>query len=187
MLLKQRVLGSIVALAGVALVVQTDGLDLRGNALLGDIFLLGNAVAWASYNVFGVALLKRYSPMRVTAWAMTLGAVALALASPLLVHNWDLSQVSYIGWGGLFYAVIFASMIAQTLWSRAMHALGASGVMVYNYLNPVLGVGFAGLLLGEHFTLMQAVGAVFVLGGVTVSTQVRARKKVLLASGKAAN
>jgi drug/metabolite transporter (DMT)-like permease len=160
----------------VALVVQTDGLDLKGSALLGDLFLLGNALSWATYNVFGIALLKRYSPMRVTAWAMTAGALALALLSPLFVRSWDFSTVSLTAWAGLFYAIIFASMIAQTMWSRAMHALGASGVMVYNYLNPVLGIGFASLLLGERFGLMQGIGAVCVLGGVTLSTQARRKK-----------
>ena len=41
--------------------------------------------------------------------------------------------------------------------------------MIYSYLSPVLAVAFAALLLAERLTLAQAIGAAFVLAGVTLS------------------
>ena len=168
-LLGRRLAGMLVALGGVLLVIQTDGFDPKGDALLGDLLIVGSAFTWASFNVFSVPLLRVYSPLRVTAWTMLLGSLALAALSPLGVANWDTSGASALAWGGLAYGIVLGSMVAQTLWSRAVGSLGASGTMIYNYLNPVVAVLFSALLLGERLGLAQALGAALVLGGVTLS------------------
>ena len=180
-LVRGRVIGTAIALTGVVLVIQTDGLHLGAN-LLGDGFLIGSAITWAAYNVLGVPLLRYYSPLKVTAWSMILGAMAMMLFSPWEVHHWNLLHVSPVAWFGIAFGVIFGSVIAQTLWSQTLNSLGASGTMIYSYLSPVLAVGFAWLLLAERLSLLQAVGATLVLGGVTVSSRIaRSRPRAVTA------
>ena len=168
-LVRRRVVGMLLALAGVAMVIQTDGLRFGSENLLGDLILVGCACTWAGYNVFGVPLLRHYSPLRVTAWAMMIGSATMALLSPWGVQNWDVSQASPVAWFGVVYAVLFGTVVAQTLWTQTLHALGASRTMIYSYLSPVLAVAFAALLLAERLSVMQAAGAVLVLAGVTLS------------------
>lgn len=169
-LMPRRVAGVLVGVAGVALVVQADGLSLHGDAIVGDLLVVASSIAWASYSVFGVALLRVYSPLRVSAWANLLASVFLLLLSPVGVISWDVSHASPVAWAGVAYSVVFASMLAKLFWTRAVSDLGASGSTVYGYLNPVFAVSFAALLLGERLGMMQAAGAALVLGGVTLST-----------------
>ena len=58
----RRTLGMLVALLGVGLIVQTDGLNLHNENVIGDLIIVACAFTWASYNVFGVPLLRSYSP-----------------------------------------------------------------------------------------------------------------------------
>jgi drug/metabolite transporter (DMT)-like permease len=41
--------------------------------------------------------------------------------------------------------------------------------MIYAYLSPILSVACAALLLGERIEPIQALGAAFVIAGVTLS------------------
>jgi drug/metabolite transporter (DMT)-like permease len=172
-LVGRRVAGMALALVGVALVIQTDGLALRSDSLVGDLFLLGSSFTWAGYNVFAVPLLRTYSPLKVTAWSMLLGSAALAAFSPLGVRSWSVATASPVAFLGIAYAILFGTIVAQTLWSRTVRALGASGTMIYGYLSPVLAVTIASIVLGERLGAVQAIGAAFVLTGVTVANRVR--------------
>lgn len=175
-LVRRRAGGMLLALLGVALVITAGGLDLSGSTLVGDLFLIGSAWTWAAYNVTAVPLLRSYSPLRITTWAMLLGAGFQALVAPFTVQQWDVSGASPVAWFGLFYAVFFGTIIAHSLWTRTVQSRGASGTLIYSYLSPVLSVAFAAVLLGERLSPLQAVGALFVLGGVTLSNRSRLAK-----------
>ena len=88
-LIRRRIVGMLIALAGVLLVIQTDGMDLRGEALVGDLLLIASSLCWASFNVLSVTVLRVYSPLKVTAWALLLGSVTMALLSPWGAGNWN--------------------------------------------------------------------------------------------------
>jgi drug/metabolite transporter (DMT)-like permease len=173
----RRALGMVVALLGVGLIVQTDGLNLHNENVVGDLAIMACAVTWASYNVFGVPLLRSYSPLRVTAWSMLLGSIAMVLFSPLVAPSWDVGHASALAWGGLLYAILFGTVLGQTFWSRAIQAMGASATMVYSYLQPLIAVGIAAVLLGERLEIVQILGGVFVLVGVTLGNRRGLRRR----------
>jgi O-acetylserine/cysteine efflux transporter len=100
---------------------------------------------------------------------MLLAGLTLLVLSPVGVRNWDVSHVSPLAWGGLAYSIVLGTVVATSLWSGAVKSVGASATMIYAYLSPILSVGFAALLLGEHLQVIQVVGALFVLAGVTLS------------------
>jgi drug/metabolite transporter (DMT)-like permease len=172
-----RLAGLLLAMGGVVLVIQTDGFSLSGANVLGDILILGCAVTWALYNVSAVPLLRAYSPLKVTAWAMLLGSASMAAFGSIGVQSWDTSRASLEAWGGLAFAITFGTVVAQTLWTRTVRSIGASATMIYSYLNPVLAVVFAAILLGETLSPTQAAGAALVLVGVGLSTRRRPNRQ----------
>lgn len=173
----RRTLGMLVALLGVGLIVQTDGLNLHNENVIGDLVIVACAVTWASYNVFGVPLLRSYSPLRITAWSMLLGGISMVAFSPLVAPSWDVGRANPLAWGGLFYAILFGTVLGQTFWSRAIQAMGASATMIYSYLQPLIAVGFAALLLGERLEIVQILGGIFVLAGVTLGNRRGPRRR----------
>ena len=168
-LVRRRVIGMLVALVGAGLVVGTDGLDLGASNALGNLLIVGAIFCWAAYNVFGVPLLRSISPLRVTTWAMILASATMVAFSPLGVRNWDVGSAGLLAWGGLAYAVVLGTIVATTIWSSAVQRIGTSAAMIYAYLSPILSVAFAALLLGERILPIQALGAAFVIAGVTLS------------------
>ena len=176
-LVPSRLLGVLIALGGVVLVIGTGGSAAALTVAVSDLLLVGSALSWASYNVFGVPLLRTMTPLRVTGWASLIAGVTLALGAPWGVRSWDLSHVTTLGYLGVLYTTGLGSIVAQNLWSRTVKAIGASSTMVYSYLSPILGVSFASLLLGERLGLTQALGAALVLAGVTVANIQRFRQE----------
>src|SRR6185369_8630230 len=73
-----KLVGGIVSFGGVALVIASgQGLSL-GRSLAGEAITLVAAICWAFYTAFGAPYLRRYSPLRTTAWATVAGTVVLA-------------------------------------------------------------------------------------------------------------
>ena len=56
-------------------------------------------------------------------------------------------------------------------WYRAVEVVGTSRSAIFMNLQPLIGVALAALLLDEPITLWQAMGGLFVLGGVGLTTQ----------------
>ena len=171
----RRVAGMLLALIGVIVIIQAGGVDTERSSLIGALFLLSSQVTWASYNVLAVPLLRHYSPLRITTWAMLLGSVVLVGLSPLGVRSWDMTRGSLAAWGGLVYAILLGSVVAHSFWTRSVRNLGAGATMIYSYLSPVLAVGFAALLIGDRLDLAQGFGAVCVLAGVTLGVRRQSR------------
>jgi drug/metabolite transporter (DMT)-like permease len=176
-LIARRLLGMLVALGGVLLVIRAGGASALLDVSVGDLLLLGSAISWALYNVVGVPLLRTITLLRVTGWAAIAAGVVMAIGSPWGVRDWSLIGANVLGYLGLVYTIGLGSILAQALWSRTVRSIGASGAMVYSYLSPILGVSFAALLLGESLALTQAIGAVLVLAGVTISNLRRLRAR----------
>lgn len=169
----RRVLGMLVALSGVILIINPISLDLSSETLLGNLLILGAASTWAIFNVVSVRLLIHYSPLRVTTYAMGIGALFMIVFSPIGVKSWDMSQVDLLAWLGIAFSVVFAAIIAQTIWAKTIQQIGASATMVYAYINPLLVVVFAAILLSERLSAIQAFGAVFILIGLTLTIRKR--------------
>ena len=168
-------LGVVIALIGVGVLLRADAVTDPGGTLIGDLLLLGAAVTWAAYCAFGGRVLSVVGPMRTSAYTLLAGAGTVALASPLMVTNWDVSHVSVAAWGGVLYAAILSSVVGLTLWNVGIRKVGPTATMVYNYLAPVLAIGLAAALLGETLGPAQAFGGVVVLLGLTVSTRARGK------------
>jgi drug/metabolite transporter (DMT)-like permease len=158
--------GLLLGIAGVALVVRPGGAEEGMNHLLGGVLAIAAAAAWAWYGVAIRPLVQAVGSVPATAWAIALGGVyLLPLAGPeMLAHSWD--GVSWVGWGALLYNAILGSVVAMTLWSRSIHRIGAVRTMVYAYMEPVIAVVIAAMLLNERLEPATGMGAVFILLGL---------------------
>ena len=76
-------------------------------------------------------------------------------------------------------AVVFlgfgASALCFVTWNLAVKLLGVVRSSIYIYLNPVITVVAAGLILHEPFTLMTALGTFLTLAGLFLSSSRRFR------------
>ncbi|MDO8688789.1 MAG: DMT family transporter [Dehalococcoidia bacterium] len=162
-------LGILVAFGGVFVLVEGKGLSHWTEGLLGDVIVIGAAFAWALYPLAAAPLLKKYSVLKTTTYATILAAVALLPFTVGTLAQQDWSNISFGGWMGGGYFVIFGGLVAWWLWGLGIRRLVPTQTMVYYYFQPLVGVAAAILLLAEQLNPVQWGGIVAIFVGVGVA------------------
>ena len=171
---KFLILGSLIAIAGVVLVVLNGSLNFHLSPK-GDVLALLAGISWAAYSI----LIKRYTDTmdgflvtrRVMFWAFVT-AVPLMLVcdgmpdlAPLFTQPKVLLSWLFLG--------ILGNAICFALWNIAFKRLGVVVTNNYLYGSPfvTLLVGF--LLLKEPISWMGVLGAVLITAGVILAQRDR--------------
>jgi drug/metabolite transporter (DMT)-like permease len=142
--------------AGVALVaLGSEGgvsADLAGNLLA----LLG-AASWGVYSVAIAPLMRSYSPYRISAVALLVGWVPLALTAlpQLLDQDWEFDALV---WAAFAFAVLGPLVLTNVLWFTAIDRVGPSRATLVTNLQPFLAAVFAVILLSEPLSALQLAG-----------------------------
>ncbi|MBM3567155.1 MAG: DMT family transporter [Alphaproteobacteria bacterium] len=163
--------GIALSFGGVFLLINNslDRLTLGGGTLLGDLFMLAAGALWWFYTAWAVPVLERLGPLKVTAWAMSLGALALVpIAAPELAQQ-NFAAPGPIDWLGLAFTSIVSSAIGFLWWYEGTRRLGAQRAVLYTYLIPIAGVVASAAILGDVMTPVQLLGAGVVIAGVVLA------------------
>ncbi|WP_425558459.1 DMT family transporter [Kribbella ginsengisoli] len=185
----QRVLGLLIGFAGMMVVLGAWQLH-GGSDLTGQLFCMAAAVS------YGVAIpyQKRFiagSNLSGTALSATLlicSTVQLAIAAPILTGHAPPapSSLSLQAIGSVIALGALGSGVAFVLNLRQIRLIGASMTSMVTYIMPIFAIVAGVLVLDEHLTWYQPVGAVIVLAGVAVSqgvvSTVRSRKRPKIAA-----
>jgi len=144
---------------------------------VGDAIMIGAIVSWAVYSVF----VKQYMhlfPMFGAPLVMT--GISVVILFPIMIVEWIILGVPFLGSfdyiAGFLYLGIFPSFFALIFYNRAVDLLGASQASVFLNFLPVFTMAGAYLWLGETITVMQVIGALIVIGGVILTTQVKEKR-----------
>ena len=149
---------SALSFAGVALVAVGAESGLAAD-FLGNLLAFTAAATWGLYSVAIVPLMRHYSPYRISAIALLVGAApALLTALPqLLDQDWHLPALV---WAGFAFAVVGPLVVTNILWFTAIGRVGPSRATLVANLQPFLAALFAVVLLSESMTAVQVVGGV---------------------------
>lgn len=165
-----RILAIALALMGVVLVVFNRGFRLERVApLLGCLFSILGAIAFAIYSVFGKKLLQRNDPINVVAIAVFSGAVLLSIFTRFSIGYSSIVDIGGKTW--LLTILLGATMIglAYPMWFLSLRRLPASHVSVYLYMTPLFAVLLSFLILHETFGWLFWIGGLLILGGIVLS------------------
>ena len=170
---RNKVLGTLLAFAGVAFVVTAGGLALTTN-LLGDGVALLSCVVWSVYTVMGKPINQRYTTLTVLNYVFIFGALEML---PFLLFSPLTSPTVFAGdtWTAMVFLAIFCSLAAFFMYNNGVEKLPASTVGMFIYLNPLAGVLLAAIVLGESVTVFTFVGMALIILGIFVSERMRMR------------
>jgi drug/metabolite transporter (DMT)-like permease len=166
-----KVAGIVVGFAGTVLVVTRGRLDPAVVALpatRGDLLVLASTVNWAIYSLLGHATIRKLGPARATAGAMSLGTLMLLPFFVVAGDPGDYFQLSLPGIGAVLFLGVACSGLGYLFWYRALERVEASRVAALLYLEPLVTLGAAVVLLGEPVGLVTVAGGVLVVGGVAL-------------------
>jgi drug/metabolite transporter (DMT)-like permease len=176
-----KILGLGVAFIG-AIGVVTKGVlspeTLRLPSTTGDLLALASSLNWAIFSVASKPLLKRLPPTLMMAYVMLLGWV-FVLPFFAAAQGWsEISQLSLAGWLALAFLGIACSGLAYIFWYDALAQFDASQVAAFIYLEPLITVGVAAVVLGEAFMPITFFGGLMILVGVYLVNRPMARRAV---------
>ena len=164
-----RSFGILLAFIGV-LVVVSDG-ELASNAIgrfgaPGDVLVLVSAVNWAVFSTLSRRGLKSYPAGLMMFYVMALGWIFTSL---LFIPSAGLSEIPRLtanGWLSLLFLGIFCSGLAYIAWYDALQILSAAQTGVFLYLEPLVAVVVAAIILAEPVTWASLLGGAVILLGV---------------------
>lgn len=156
--LGRQIVGSIAALAGVAVLLLGGGLARAGAPVVnpGDLLIVLAVLFWALYSVAVRKVVKHRSPVSATGLSMFMGRPVL----------------------------LVPAAIGFLCWNAGIKYLGAGGAMVFYNTLPLYGALFGFLFLGERLGAAHLAGGALILAGGLVSALPRSGTKATV-SGKA--
>lgn len=164
-----KLTGLLIAFIG-ALVVVTRGAPTSDTFHLpsttGDLLAVASALNWTIFSIASKPLLRRLPPTLMMAYVMFLGWV-LTLPFFVGIQGWnEISKLTAGGWLAIAYLGIFCSGIAYIFWYDALAHIEASQVSAFIYIEPLVTIVVAGILLGEPFMPITFIGGAAILIGV---------------------
>lgn len=147
--------------AGVALLVLTPAAALDPVGIAAG---LGGAASMALGNVLTSKWRPPVSLLAFTAWQLTAGGLLLVpvvlIFAPAIPAP-DIGNVLGLAWLGLVGAAL-----TYALWFRGIARVDASVLSTLLFISPLTAVALGWVFLDQRLTLLQVVGAVFVLASI---------------------
>jgi drug/metabolite transporter (DMT)-like permease len=72
-------------------------------------------------------------------------------------------------WWALAYATLLSLVVAYILWNRSVKEVGGTRTAIYMCITPLVAVGAAWVILGEHARPLQGIGAVLIIAGILLT------------------
>lgn len=168
-LMKEQAVGISVAAIGSFLVITGGNLSFESNqwTLVGGLLGAVCAFFWALYTVGGKMILERHRALPSTAYLTIMGTLMMApfavvdakFNSPVLTSSYFFA-VLYLG--------VLCTVVGHFLWFRVLGELTASSTGSSLFLEPVVTVFFAWIILGQGIGWAACMGGVLVVAGVVL-------------------
>jgi drug/metabolite transporter (DMT)-like permease len=164
-----KILGLAIAFLG-AIAVVTEGTlspeTLHLPSTTGDMLALASALNWAVFSVASKPLLGRLPPKLMMAYVMLIGWL-MVLPFWGVGHGWnEISHLTATGWVAIGFLGVFCSGVAYIFWYDALAEIDASQAAAFIYIEPLVTVVVAAMVLSEAFTLATILGGLTILVGV---------------------
>ena len=177
-----KIVGLAIAFVG-ALVVVTRGAltpdTLRLPSTTGDLLALASALNWAIFSVASKPMLRRLPPTLMMGYLMFIGWV-FVLPFFAIGQGWNaLGHLTTGGWLAVAFLGFFCSGIAYIFWYDALAHIDASQVSAFIYLEPLVTVIVAAIVLNEQFTVVGFLGGLTILLGVYLVNRSTGRGEAL--------
>ncbi|MFE7753039.1 EamA family transporter [Streptomyces sp. NPDC057428] len=170
-----RMLGMVVALAGIGLAAVDEG---ASGPALAFVLVIAAAACWGVSNV----LTRKAAPpdsLNFMVWVATVPVLPLFGLS-LLFEGWErdaeaLAALDRSGVGIIVYVAWITTVFGFGAWGFLLRHYPASSVAPFTLLVPVFGMSSAALLLGEPISPLRWCAAALLVGGVALTSLARPR------------
>lgn len=163
----------LAAAAGLVIVVGF-ALATSGGGLSGaDVLLLAGNVACALGYAEGGVLARDLGGARTICWALVLALPLSAAVTAVALATTSVDGVGADAWASFAYVSVFSMFLGFFAWYAGLARGGVAKVGQVQLAQPLLGLLWAGLVLGEHVGVGTAFAALGVLACVVATQRAR--------------
>ncbi len=166
------IVGSVIAFIGVGCIIFSHGESLEIRPA-GDLLALAAAFSWAIYSVAVKRVIPHYTSLFITRKLFFYGfitALPLLLLQDAPLHIgllFDFNQPHYIF--NFIFLVLMCSAAAYLIWNEALKYLGPVTANNYLYMQPIVTMVAAYIVLDEKIFILGYIGCVLIVGGLIIS------------------
>jgi len=164
---KLRVFGWVgiaISFLGVSVIAFSGGAGLRLEP--GALLVLIAALAQSMYSVGQKPLLKRYTPVQFTSYAIWFGTLLLLVFTPGVIAELQLAPPDAVT--TLLYLGVFPGAIGYITWASVLSQLPASTAASFLYMVPAFALVIAWVWLGEVPNAAAIIGGMLIICGVVI-------------------
>ena len=134
---------------------------------LGLLWGIASAIFLAVHDVMPVGLIQRWGSLPVTAWAMFLGGIALAIITRPFDYVPTINLDTVLTFSGL---IIIGTVFGFTAFLTGVAHIGPVKASLVCCIEPIAASIFSFLWVGTHFTFIDIVGMLIILIAVFILT-----------------
>lgn len=178
-LIWSQVTGIILATFGVLLVVSRGNLTglVSGKfGTTGDFLILISAPNWAVFSALSRQGLQKHPATLMMFYVMGFGWLFSSVLFFAGQGVGEIRQLPWEGWLGIAFLGIFCSGLAYIFWYDALQALPIAQTGAFLYIEPIVTVIVAAIVLKEQILLATLLGGVTILFGVWLVNRPKSRQ-----------
>ena len=176
-ILKERL--GIFKLAGLALgicgalvlILAKDASGNGANVLLGDLFIIVNAISYTIYFIIVKPLMVKYNAIVILRWIFTIGLALVLPFGGVEFTEIPWQQYNVLDFTSMGLIVITGTFLAYLFNLYGIKILGASVAGFYIYTQPVFAALIAMLFLHEQLSLYKIIAAALIFSGVYLANK----------------
>lgn len=139
-----------------------------GFGSVGDMILIASVLNWAAFSIISRKFLLSNIPSSFAImWEMIFSFFCATLF--LIFAGADFSVIttfSAVTWQSIIFLGVFSSATAYMFWFRGLSKIPTARVVVFQFVQPVVGIVLSYFLVGERFTLWLFLGGALIAAGV---------------------
>jgi drug/metabolite transporter (DMT)-like permease len=167
-----KITGLVLGISGALVLILTkDNQGAGDNVLLGDLFIIINAISYTVYFVLVKPLMLRYDPIVILRWVFTIGLFLVLPFGWVEFTEIPWNRYSVLDFTSMGFVVLTGTFFAYLFNLYGIKNLGASIAGFYIYTQPVFAALIAMLFLHEELALYKIMAAILIFAGVYLANK----------------
>ncbi|MGH1377180.1 MAG: EamA family transporter [Alphaproteobacteria bacterium] len=162
--------------SSVGLIIIAAPGDYTHFSILGFFLTIGAAASWGIGNIVNKKINEYGSVnmLSLVVWSALVPILPFAMLSIVFDGldniSYSLQNIKFKSICSILYLVCIASLFGYAGWGKLLSRYPASRISQFALLIPAVGCWSAWIFLGEALSYTKIIGAIFVMGGLAVST-----------------
>ncbi|MGX7112753.1 DMT family transporter [Gemella cuniculi] len=161
----REVIAIIASLCGVILMATHLDFSTLTISTLGLFWGVLSAIGLASYNISSIRLTKKYGVIPIIAWGLFISGTVIYFGTGSFYIPDNFGIIDFLCMSGV---VLIGTIISFSVYLEGIKLIGAVTGSIIGCFEPIAAIIFSFLLLGTTFSLLDLVGAAFILSAVVI-------------------